>query len=348
MRASSAAAVRRSKSCRSAEATPVVEQFAQLVGVAVQLLGGEGAVGRSGGGCRRGCPSSPGVGRAGGGRAASAWTSGLATAGGPRRSAEALLGRQRLGGAALGVVRRARRPSRRRRRGPPSSSARDSADAASRACSVVRRDGLAGGVPGGDGGLLGVAGGERGAGRVGVGGGVVEPAGAHRLGGLLLDLGEALPQMADLAAGALGLGGGGRWRRGRRPRRPPGGRRSAPPPRWRRVSAALGGGVQGPYEVGGGLGAGGERGGGVPLGLADRGGHARGAVGGGAVPQHDLGGLPGGVQRARVGELALLRGGALLGGGQRQRGVPVGEFGGDQRAALAGALGVGDRGGRRR
>ena len=45
--------------------------------------------------------------------------------------------------------------------------------------------------------------------------------------------------------------------------------------------------------------------------------------------------------------LALLGGGGLLGPGERERGVPVGEFGGDQRAALAGRLGVrnGVRGG---
>src|SRR5262249_34486886 len=35
-------------------------------------------------------------------------------------------------------------------------------------------------------------------------------------------------------------------------------------------------------------------------------------------------------------------GGGLLGGGQRQRGVPVGEFGGDGGAAAARGLGVGD------
>ncbi len=76
--------------------------------------------------------------------------------------------------------------------------------------------------------------------------------------------------------------------------------------------------VQGADEFDGGLGAGGERGGRVPLGLLDGGGHAGHAVGGGAVAQHGLGGLPGGVQGARVGEFTLLRGGRLLGSGQGQ------------------------------
>ncbi len=147
--------------------------------------------------------------------------------------------------------------------------------------------------------------------------------------------------MPDLAAGALRLGGGG----GRVPVRgladllERGGALLA---LVGEVLGALGGRVQGPYEIHGGLGAGGERRCGVPLGLADRHGHARGAVGGGTVPQDGLGGLPGGVQGARVGELALLRGGGLLHRGECQRGVPVRQFGGDQRAALTGPLGVGD------
>ncbi|GAA1282838.1 hypothetical protein GCM10009646_82790 [Streptomyces aureus] len=105
---------------------------------------------------------------------------------------------------------------------------------------------------------------------------------------------------------------------------------------------ALGRSVQGAYEVGGGLGAGGEGRGGVPLGLADGDGHARGAVGGRAVAQDGLGGLPGRVQGARVGQLALLCGGGLLCSGERQRGVPVGQFGGDEGAAAAGLLRLAD------
>ena len=115
--------------------------------------------------------------------------------------------------------------------------------------------------------------------------------------------------MPDLAAGALGLGGGG----GGVAVRGLAGLLEGGGALLLLVGdalAVLGRGVQGPYEVGGGLGAGGERGGGVPLGLADGGGDPRGAVGGGAVPQHGLGGLPGGVQRTGVGELAALRGGA--------------------------------------
>ncbi|CAM5260345.1 hypothetical protein SAVIM40S_03333 [Streptomyces avidinii] len=106
--------------------------------------------------------------------------------------------------------------------------------------------------------------------------------------------------------------------------------------------AVLGGGVQGADELAGGGGTGRQGRGGVPLGLQDRGGHAGGAVGGGAVAQHVLGGLPRGVQRARFEELAALRGGGLVGDGQGQRGVPVGEFGGDGGAAGAGGLGGGD------
>ncbi len=109
-----------------------------------------------------------------------------------------------------------------------------------------------------------------------------------------------------------------------------------------------GGRVQGADEVDGGPGAGGEGGGRVPFGLLDGGGHAGDAVGGGAVAQYRLRGLPGGVQGTGVGQFALLRGGGLLRAGQGQRGVPVGEFGGDQGAAVPGGLGVGDgvRGGR--
>lgn len=147
--------------------------------------------------------------------------------------------------------------------------------------------------------------------------------------------------MLGLTAGTLGVGGGG------------GG------VTVRRLTGLLEGGgafllligdpltglgrrVQGADQVGGGRGTGGERGRGVPLGLADGDGDPRGTVRGGAVPQRGLGGLPGTVQRTGVVELAALGGGALLRGGQRQRGVPVGEFGGDQGAALAYPLGVGD------
>ncbi len=200
---------------------------------------------------------------------------------------------------------------------------------------------LASGVPGGDGRLLGVARREGRAGRVGIGRAVIEPARAYGLGGLLLDLRQPLPQMPDLAAGPLRLGGGGGGvavsgvadllKRGG--------------PLLLLVGEglrALRGRLQGPYEIDGGLGAGGQRGSRVALGLLDRGGHARDAVGGGAVAQGGLGGLPGGVQRARLGELALLCGRRLLGRREGQRGVPIGEFGGDQRAALPRRLGVGD------
>ncbi|PPS84580.1 hypothetical protein BZZ08_04248 [Streptomyces sp. MH60] len=206
---------------------------------------------------------------------------------------------------------------------------------------------LAGGVPGGDGRLLGVAGREGGAGRVGVGGAVVQPAGADGLGGLLLDLGEALAQVPGLAAGALRLGGGGGGV-------PVGGvadllEGGGPPLLLVGVVLGLRGRrVQGADEVDGGLGTGGEGGGGVPFGLLDGGRDAGDAVGGGAVAQDGLGGLPGGVQGAGLGQFALLRGGGLLGSGQGQGGVPVGEFGGDEVAALPGGLGVRDgvRGGR--
>ncbi len=81
-------------------------------------------------------------------------------------------------------------------------------------------------------------------------------------------------------------------------------------------SAARGGAVQGAYEVGRGLGAGREGGRGVPFRLADRGGDPGQPVAGGAVPQYGLGGLPGGVPGAGVGEFAAQGRGALLGGGR--------------------------------
>lgn len=147
--------------------------------------------------------------------------------------------------------------------------------------------------------------------------------------------------MSGLAAGALGLGGGGGGV-------PVGGLARA----LERVGAllllvgdgfaGLGGGVQCLHEVGGSLGTGGERGRGVPLRLADGDGHPCGTVGGGAVAQYGLGGLPRGVQGAGVDQFAALGGGALLRRGQGQRGVPVGQFGGDRRAAAAGLFGRGD------
>ncbi len=147
--------------------------------------------------------------------------------------------------------------------------------------------------------------------------------------------------MFGLAAGALGVGGGG----GGVAVRGVAGVLEGGGTLLLLVGDALadvGGALEGAHQLGGGLRTGGERGRGVPLGLADRGGDPSGPVGGGAVAQHDLGGLPGGVQRTGVVQLAALGGGALLGGGQRQRRVPVGDLGGDQRAALADPLRVGD------
>lgn len=307
----------------------VVEQVAQVVGEAVEFVGGE--------------PLLP-VGRRHD-RLAVRAVAGLRDArAGLRGQAEQfrqpLLPRQGPGGATLGLVRPLRRC---RRIGRAGGGQFGAALAGSGFAGVLRGPAgrLAGRVPGCDGGLLGVAGGQGRPGRVGVGRGVVEPAGPHRLGGLLLDLGEALLEVTDLAAGALRLrGGGGGVAVGRVADLLEGGGALL-----LLVGVALRllrGRVQGPYEVDGGLGARGQCRGGVPLGLLDRGGHAGDAVGGGAVAQHGLGGLPRRVQRAGVGELALLRGGGLLGPGERERGVPVGEFGGDQRTALAGRLGVCD------
>ncbi|MHC3456266.1 hypothetical protein, partial [Streptomyces prasinus] len=78
----------------------------------------------------------------------------------------------------------------------------------------------------------------------------------------------------------------------------------------------------GAYEVVGGLGPGGECGRRVPLGLLDLGGDPGDPVGGGTVSQRRLGGLPGRVQGAGVGEFTLLGGGGRLGRRQRQSGVP--------------------------
>lgn len=100
--------------------------------------------------------------------------------------------------------------------------------------------------------------------------------------------------------------------------------------------------MQGAYEIGGGRGPGGEGRGRVALGLADGHGDPCGAVRRGTVAQDRFGRLPGGVQRARLGQFAALGGCALLGGGQGQRRVPVGEFGRDQGAAAARPLGLGD------
>ena len=200
--------------------------------------------------------------------------------------------------------RRPRRGPRRVRRGPrrrpPPGPARR------------RAGGFAGGVPGGDGGLLGVARGQRRAGRVGV---RARCRRASRPGRPRRS--PARPRRGAGAGGRSRCGRAGprwrrRWRRGARPRRSPGGRRSAPPPRWRAARRPRRRRA-GPDEVGRGRGAGGEGGRRVPLGLPDRGGDARGAVGGRAVAQDGLGGLPGGVQRAGVGQFAALRGGGLLG-----------------------------------
>ncbi len=174
---------------------------------------------------------------------------------------------------------------------------------------------LAGGVPGGDGCLLRVARGERGAGGVGVGCGVVEPARADRFGGLLLHLREALPEVARLAAGALRPGGGGGGVTvGRLPRLLEHG--GAFLLLLGEAFPALGRRVQGADEVGGGTGTGGEGGGRVPLGLADRGGDPGGAVTGGAVAEHGFGRLPGGVEGAGLDQLTALGRGSLLPGGQ--------------------------------
>ncbi len=346
----------------------VVEKRTQLVGEAVEFLGGEGSFGtwgavgarsrRFSGAPARGAvrlPAGSRLGRAACGPhrvvGAGPWTGhpgvrGRGRAGQAQQFREPLLGGQGLGEAPLGLVGAL---GRRRGVGGAGRGQLRTGLGGGRLARVLGdlAGGLAGRVPGGDGGLLGVAGGERGTGRVGVRCAVVEPAGADGLGGLLLDLGETLAQMSGLTAGALCLGRGGG-----------GVAVGAVADLLERGGALLllvgeglgaaGGRVQGPYEVHGGLGTRGEGGRGVPLGLLDGGGHARDTVGGGAVAQHGLGGLPGGVQGARVGQLALLRGGGLLGGGQRQGGVPVGEFGGDQGAALPRALGVRDgvRGGR--
>ncbi len=62
------------------------------------------------------------------------------------------------------------------------------------------------------------------------------------------------------------------------------------------------------------------------------------------MPEHGLGGLPGRVQRPGLQQLAAQRGGGAGRGGQRQRGVPVGQLGDGQRLPGAGLLGVGDHG----
>lgn len=148
--------------------------------------------------------------------------------------------------------------------------------------------------------------------------------------------------MADLAAGALRLGRGGR---GVAVRGLAG--------LLQRLGtlfllvghalAVLRGRVQRAHQVTGGLGACGKRGGGVPLGLADRRGDARGAVARGAVAQYRFGRLPRGVEGAGVGQLTSLCRGTLFGDGQGQRSVPVGQFRGDQRTAAARLLRLGHR-----
>ncbi len=198
---------------------------------------------------------------------------------------------------------------------------------------------LAGRLPGRGGALLGVARGQGGAGRVGA----FQPAVADRFGRLRLDLGQPLPQMLGFAAGALRLGGrGGRVAVG--------GLRLALELRRAlllfsgRPFAVLGRRVQGAHQFAGGLAAGGERGGGVPFGFPDGGGDPCRAVGGGPVGQHRLGGLPGRVQGARVGQLPALGRCRFLGRRQGQGGVAVGEFGGDGGGVGPFASGCGDRG----
>lgn len=303
----------------------LVEQFPQFLGEVVELFGGEGAAGGVAQ-CRGGALGAPGalgalafvpaagrgLGSRPGARDARPCRPGRAGRG-RRRGAgqaeqlrEALLGGQGLGEPQLGLVGAGGGRGRVGRAGGGQFGAGLGRGGLA---GQVRgpAGGLAGGVPGRDRVLLGVTGGERGAGRVGVGRAVVEPAGPHGLGRLLLDLGEPLAQVSGLTAGALCLGG----RRGGVPvgglaRLLKGGRALL-----LLVGESLGlpgGRAQGPYEVDGRLGAGGEGGCRVPFGLADGGGHAGGAVGGGTVAQHDLGGLPRGVQGAGVGEFPFLGG----------------------------------------
>lgn len=106
--------------------------------------------------------------------------------------------------------------------------------------------------------------------------------------------------------------------------------------------AGLGGRAQRPDEVGCGRAPGGQCGRRVPFGLTDGYGDARGTVGRRTVTQYGLGCLPGRVERPRVGQFPALRRRGLLGDGECQGGVPVGEFGGDQRAASPDLLGLGD------
>ncbi len=108
----------------------------------------------------------------------------------------------------------------------------------------------------------------------------------------------------------------------------------------------LGGGLQRPDQRDGGLGAGRERGRGVALGLADRGGDPRGPVGGGPVTEHQFGGLPGGVERAGVEQLAPQGGGVGGGVGQRQTCMTVRQLGGDERLPGTGVVRGGHRVGR--
>ncbi len=178
----------------------VVEEFAQLVGEAVEFLG-----------VRVPSPTVRGPGRR---RPPRCGGPGTLRACRRRRARQAqqlrepLLGGQRLGEAPLGLVGPLGRGRRVRRAGRGQLRA-----GLRRGRFAGLLGGLAGGlarrVPGGHGGLLGVAGGERGPRRVGVRCAVVQPAGADGLGGLLLDLGEPLAQVPGLAAGALRLGRGG-------------------------------------------------------------------------------------------------------------------------------------------
>ncbi len=230
------------------EEQALVEQLAQFVGALVELLGGERLRALRSGGCLRAARRPAGVRYSTGGRHA-------------QQIGEAGFGRDGFGGPALGLVGLLGGAG---AVGGPGRGEFGAALGRRRLPGVVGRGpgGVPGGVPGRDRGLLRVVRGEGGAGRVGVGRHVVEPARPDRFGGLLFDLGQALAEVAGLAPGALGLGGrcGGVT-----VRRLPGGLedRGALLLLVGDAFARLGRGVQGAYEVGGGRGAGGEGGGGV-------------------------------------------------------------------------------------
>ncbi|MGW1793512.1 hypothetical protein ACWCPV_31760, partial [Streptomyces tubercidicus] len=175
----------------------LVQQLTQPVGVAVQLLGGQ----RAGRGTARGARVRTGRGRTGAGDGLGL---GLREA---EEVGEPLLGADGLGGPALGLVGAL---------GGLGGVLGAGGGQFGGGVPGGGRTGPVGGLPGGfarrvpclDGRLLGVRGGERGTGRVGVGGAVVQPAGPDGLGGLLGDLGEPLLEVLGLTAGALGVRGG--------------------------------------------------------------------------------------------------------------------------------------------